>query len=64
MTLLSEITWQSDAQGKNVVTEQTVGNSISKVLTGATGATEALGQAVQVTKEKAEEKKSNEGSDQ
>jgi|21_taG_2_1085346.scaffolds.fasta_scaffold07044_2 hypothetical protein len=58
MTLLSEIHWQSDAQGKNVVTKQTVGNSIASFISGVKGSTEQISKKVEEINEA--KKKSNE----
>jgi len=57
MTLLSEIHWQADAQNKNVVTEEKVGNALSSILSGVKGAEEQLANAVEKNTAK---KKSNE----
>jgi hypothetical protein len=50
MTLLSEIHWQADAQNKNVVTEEKVGNLVSSVLSGVKGAKEQLAETVEAQK--------------
>ena len=57
MTLLSEIHWQADAQDKNVVTEEKVGNVVTSILTGVSGAKEQLATIVE---KNASNKKSNE----
>jgi hypothetical protein len=57
MTLLSEIHWQADAQDKNIVTEQKVGNLVTSILTGVKGAKEQL---ANVAGKNTEEEKSNE----
>ena len=47
MTLLSEIQWQADAQGKLVKTEQKMGNLVQDLLAGVDGATGAVAATIQ-----------------
>ena len=52
MTLLSEIHWQADAQGKLVKTDQgNMGQTIQKLLHGVEGAPEQLANLMELTKE-------------
>jgi hypothetical protein len=59
MTLLSEIHWQADAQGKNEVQDQTVGNSIASFISGIEGASKEIGKEIEKI-QKSKEDKSNE----
>jgi len=56
MTLLSEIQWQADAQGKLVKTEQKVNNLVQDLLTGVQGTKEKIASVVEAEAKK----KSNE----
>ena len=53
LTLLSEIHWQADAQGKMKKTEASVGNAIHALLHGVDGATEQIATGMQVAKAQA-----------
>ena len=55
MTLLSEIQWQADAQGKLVKTEQKVNNLVQDLLSGVDGATGAVAATVEATKKSNED---------
>ena len=60
LTLLSEIHWQADAQGKMEKTEAKVGNAIHALLQGVDGATEQLATGIQVAKEELKKKRTPE----
>tara|TARA_R100001463_G_scaffold121889_1_gene178229 strand:- start:113 stop:649 length:537 start_codon:yes stop_codon:yes gene_type:complete len=60
LTLLSEIHWQADAQGKMEKTEAKVGNAIHSLLQGVDGATEQLATGIQVAKEEMKKKRTPE----
>lgn len=55
MTLLSEIQWQADAQGKLVKTEQKVGNLVQDLLAGVDGASSAVAATVEASKKSNED---------
>ena len=55
MTLLSEIQWQADAQGKLVKTEQKVGNLVQDLLAGVDGASGAVAATVEAMKKSNED---------
>ena len=55
MTLLSEIQWQADAQGKLVKTEQKVGNLVQDLLAGVDGASSAVAATVEAMKKSNED---------
>jgi len=55
MTLLSEIQWQADAQGKLVKTEQKVTNLVQDLLAGVDGASGAVAATVEAIKKSNED---------
>ena len=55
MTLLSEIQWQADAQGKLVKTEQKVNNLVQDLLAGVDGASGAVAATVEAIKKSNED---------
>tara|TARA_R100000231_G_scaffold25073_1_gene23041 strand:- start:913 stop:1410 length:498 start_codon:yes stop_codon:yes gene_type:complete len=55
MTLLSEIQWQADAQGKLVKTEQKVSNLVQNLLAGVDGASGAVAATVEAMKKSNED---------
>ena len=55
MTLLSEIQWQADAQGKLVKTEQKVNNLVQDLLAGVDGASGAVAATIEATKKSNED---------
>jgi len=55
MTLLSEIQWQADAQGKLVKTEQKVNNLVQDLLAGVDGASGAVAATIEAIKESNED---------
>tara|TARA_B100000519_G_scaffold156355_1_gene137717 strand:+ start:2041 stop:2538 length:498 start_codon:yes stop_codon:yes gene_type:complete len=55
MTLLSEIQWQADAQGKLVKTEQKVTNLVQDLLAGVDGASGAVAATVEAMKKSNED---------
>ena len=55
MTLLSEIQWQADAQGKLVKTEQKVTNLVQDLLAGVDGASGAVAATIEAAKKSNED---------
>lgn len=55
MTLLSEIQWQADAQGKLVKTEQKVTNLVQDLLAGVDGASGAVAATIEAIKKSNED---------